>query len=124
MASNSGSGVTTLLRFWQRTKIAMVIGVSAHVGNCMAGATEVQAAYAMGFTLSMFEKCTGDAPAPAKLERITKRMMAAGMTPKDFGAGAGRAASEVESKYPGRARPPADLCEQALKTYNEAFGRM
>lgn len=87
-----------------------------------AGQTEIKAAEAMATVITYQEKCTGDGPSPAKMERIVKSLLNAGMTPKDFKIGSQRAVAEIESQYPGRARPPKKVCDEAQKLYSEAFG--
>lgn len=87
-----------------------------------AGKTEIKAAEAIASVITYQEKCTGDGPSPAKMERIVKSLLNAGMTPKDFQVGSQQAVSEIEHLYPGRARPPKKVCDEAQKLYNEAFG--
>lgn len=91
-------------------------------GVVIAGQTNIKAAESIATVISIQEKCTGDGPSPAKMERIIKSMFQAGMTAKDFEVGAKKAMAKVEATYPGRARPPADVCREAQKLYDEAFG--
>lgn len=88
----------------------------------LAGKAEVKAAEAIASTIIYYEKCTGDGPSPAKMDRIVKSLLNAGMTPKEFQAGSKKATSEIESLYPGGARPPKRVCDEAQKLYNEVFG--
>lgn len=90
----------------------------------MSGSTEVKAAESIATVITLHEKCTGDTPSPAKMDRIVKTMLAAGMTPQDFKTGSQRATSQIERAYPGTARPSQSTCNEASKLYKEAFGSL
>lgn len=91
-------------------------------GAVLAGQTDIKAAESIATVISIKEKCTGDGPSPAKMDRIVRSLIQAGMTPKDFETGAKKATAQVETMYPGRARPPANVCREAQKLYDDAFG--
>lgn len=99
-----------------------VIASFAIAGLAVAGQADVKAAESIATIISIKEKCTGDGPSPAKMDRIVRSLMQAGMTPKDFEVGAKRAMAQIEAMYPGRARPPANVCREAQKVYDDAFG--
>lgn len=89
-----------------------------------AGQTEIKAAESIATVITIHEKCTGDGPSPAKMDRIVKTMLGAGMTPQDFKIGSQRAVTQIERLYPGKARPSQSTCVEAEKLYKEAFGSL
>ena len=97
---------------------AVILSIS---GLSEAGQTEVEAAEAIATTITLYEKCTGDAPSPEKMERIVKTLLNAGMTPKDFERGSKNALSEIQRTYPGKARPSKVTCNKVENLYKEAF---
>jgi hypothetical protein len=101
-----------------------LVTAMAQSTNSLAGPAEIKAAEAIATTLTYYEKCTGDTPSQGKLGRIVKSLLSAGMTPRDFETGSKRAMTDIERLYPGRARPPQNVCTEAVKLYNEAFGSM
>lgn len=103
-------------------KQSFVMASLVFSGVVIAGQTNIKAAESIATVISIKEKCTGDGPSPAKMDRIIRSMVQAGMTAKDFEVGAKKAMAQVETMYPGRARPPADVCREAQKLYDEAFG--
>lgn len=94
----------------------------AFSGMVLAGQTNIKAAESIATVISIKEKCTGDGPSPAKMDRIIRSLVRAGMTAKDFEIGAKKAMAQIETTYPGRARPPEDVCREAQKLYDDAFG--
>lgn len=103
-------------------KPIFIIASFGFCGAALAGQTNIKAAESIATVISIKEKCTGDGPSPAKMDRIIRSLVQAGMTAKDFEVGAKKAMAQVETTYPGRARPPADVCREAQKLYDEAFG--
>lgn len=102
----------------------LFVALIATSGITLAGQTEIKAAESIATVISIHEKCTGDAPSPAKMDRIVRTMLAAGMTPQDFKTGSQRATSQIQRMYPGSARPSQNTCVEAEKLYKEAFGSM
>lgn len=92
--------------------------------QCHAGTSNVKAAEAISSAIIYQEKCTGIAPPNAKLERIVRAMMNSGMTAKEYETGANKAIADISRMYPGRARPPQDICDAATKVYNEVLGSL
>lgn len=104
--------------------VGVTLTLLLHASACRAGTTEVQAAQAIASTITYYEKCTGNGPSPAKMDRIVKSMLSAGMSPQDFATGSKQATTEIERLYPGRTRPPQKVCKEAVSLYNDAFGNM
>jgi hypothetical protein len=107
--------------------IASALGFVAALTHCsysFAGSAEVNASEIIAITIARYEKCTGDGPAPAKLDRFVRLMLSAGVSPQDFATGADRATAKIERLYPGRARPPQQVCTEATREYNGVFGAM
>lgn len=103
-------------------KQIFVMAAFVSSGVSLAGQTNIKAAESIATVISIQEKCTGDGPSPAKMDRIIRSLVRAGMTAKDFEIGAQKAMTQVQATYPGRARPPADVCREAQKLYDDAFG--
>lgn len=102
---------------------AGLIAIFACTGS-LAGKKEIDAARAITITITMYEKCTGDSPSQDKMQRMVKRFVDNGMTPKDFEAGAMQALIFVENEYPGQTKPSKEVCREATKTYRGVFGDM
>jgi hypothetical protein len=93
-----------------------------HHGYSHAGPSEIEAAEVVAGVITYYEKCTGDGPSPAKMDRLVRSMLAAGLTPQDFATGSQRATAKIERLYPGSNRPPQSVCTKAIAAYRDAFG--